>query len=463
MLRFDQFQRLMDPSLEQLNRIVGKDLSSEKSAVFRKRRTVSPVESTENRSNRPLILEFTGITDLPMAETVSLIRGFDLLCAAIFGTYQDVTFLSHTAPKASEVFVSSSGILRPAIREVRAALQPIRCRFADGTLTIENHSRFLSTGHYDCRYTLTRDGEAIVTKSLATDIAPGDIGNISLETKYDIFKPGRYHLSAEFLDRRDGTVVSFEQWQVAQLKHIYDENPGGTIREESGSIFLRSQNAVYVINRGTGNLEQIRLDERELLSETMYPVYSNRSANTAGFRFTDEREKLTERKKKPKPSVLEVDHMTRTVTASFHLGSGLIQTYRLHSDGSLAVELRLRTGRTAPDRLGVQCALSEGMNRLRWFGFGPDDVWKDHRDGRFFGIHEQEVRKPDAPAGRKESVYTLTLCDATGIGIHVRNEEGLRAAAVSNGSGSNLTLELPVQEMKPHTTYTLGFTIMPIK
>lgn len=447
-------------SLSQLKRMLGQEVAPESTGGFRRRNAPGPEIDPRDYAGKPILAVLSEAAHL--AEYNALIRSADQLCGCLFGSFRDRMFLGKAAPGEAMGFAASDGMLRPAIREAKAVFQPVHCTFGNEMLTIENRSRFLSTSAFNSRYILTLDGYEFLSKPLEVSIAPGETMSIPLETKYDIYKPGRYHLSVEFRNREDGRVVASDQWPVGHLKQIYDENPGGTIREDSGTIYLRSQEASYIISRATGNLEQILIEERELLAQPMYPVYSDRSPAGSGLRIPDEWEKLTQRRKKPKPSVLEVDHMTRTVTASFHLGSGMMQTYRLFSDGSLAVELRLRTGRTAPDKLGAACILPDSFHRFRWFGLGPDDG-RGSQEGRFFGIHSQHVT---TESGTKDSVYSLSLTDDTGTSIHVRCEDGLRASAHAGegGTGTCLTLELAADEPpKPHTTYTLAFTLRPVK
>lgn len=457
-LPLGQFRFLADPSAERLNRLLGRPVPPEKAGTSRSRKAAPVPAAEEPLGDLPVLLLFSDPASAPAEEAVAAIRESNQICGAVLGRCQDTVFLEKTFPGAPMGLIAPDGGLRPAIREMKALLQPVSLRFADGTLTAQNHSRFRSIGDYDCRYILTRDGLPVVTKAVVLEERADGLASAAIETQYDIFKPGRYHLNVELLDKQSGAVAAAGQWPVAQLKHIYDENPGGTIREDSGSILLRAQDASYVISRATGCLEQIRIKDREMLTEPAYPVYANVSSAGSGLLFADEWEKLTTRKKKPKPSVLEVDHLTRTVTASFHLGSGMMQTYRLHSDGSLALELRLRTGKNAPDRLGMRFALSKGPDQLRWFGLGPDDAAQGHTAGCFFGIHEQ----PIGPlTGKKEPVYNLTLWGRSETGLSVRSEEGLRAVVSLEGDSALLVLELPTEKLKPHTTYIFGFTIFP--
>lgn len=363
----------------------------------------------------------------------------------LLGAYRNTAYDGKTVPG----FVRENGALSPELRNLGVQLAPVVCRFKDGQMTVENRSRFLSTQDYDGRLVLYRDGVEMLSKAIEQDVPPGGSATFPVETRYDIYKPGRYHLAAEFRRKEDGVLLARDQWEVGNLRHIYNENPGGTIREESGRLLMRSQDSGYIIDRSTGCPQQITSFGQELLAEGMIPVFSGTGS---GLRLPDEWERFTARWKKPKPAILEVDQMTRQVTASFRLGSGLMQTYRLFADGSLSLELRLRTGKTAPDRMGWKCRLDPRLNQCAWFGLGPDACG----EGCFFGIHSEMPGNGEM----REPVYNLTLSDGQGHGIRLRSEEGFQFSLW----GQELTLMLSGEtEWKPHTTYTFQLTIGPLE
>ncbi len=390
----------------------------------------------------PVLLRLDALNPDTLAAQAAQIRQTPAMAGGIFGPY---------------AALAGNG---PLLGQIKAILQPARFDYRSQRLSIENLSTFCNLSDYDCRYELRRDGEIMLTRSLELQAPPGKLAGITLETQYDIYKAGRYHLSAQLLRKGTDLIIASGQWEVANLKHFYDENPGGTIREENGGVCLRAQDSSFRIDRATGCLTQIQLGEANLLLEEAYPVYAEPGGARPVLRKGDDWQKLSQRKKKPKPSVFEVDHLTRAVTASFHLASGLMQTYRLHSDGSLALELRLRTGRTAPDKLALKFVLPPQLTCLRWFGGGPEDATPLPSAGHWMGIHSQTV---SGPTGPKEPVYTLTLTDPSGLGLHIRCESGLRAALASAGDGITLELGLPAGTLSPHTTYQFSFVLSPIQ
>lgn len=446
-LSMGQLSFLTDPTQDRLKALAGLNLPDSSADPHPKRDARKKTESSDLTVHQPILLSFSRIPG-GMDQIIARLRSADCLFAMVFGSLHGG-------------LVNSDSTASPLLRELRVLLQPIAFSYDSGTLTVTNLSRFQSTEGYQCRYLLTRDGETIVSRDLQLTVAPSASASLFLETQYDIFKAGRYYLTVGYVNPDTGASIASAQWEVAHLRHIFDENPGGTIREEQGLYQLRSRDSAYTVSRTTGTLEQITLEDRPLLTGPASPLFASEDERGVGFLRSGEWEKLTFGRKKLKPSVLEVDHMTRTVSGSYKLGSGLIQNFRLYSDGSMGCELRLRTGRTVPSVIGVCLPLDPAVNRFRWFGLGPDDASRDHRAGRFFSIHCQDG--PSESGGLKEPVYQLTVTDESGFGLMIRSEDGMRAACRKNGQGCLLLLELSASELKPHTTYTFSFIIQPVK
>lgn len=457
------------------------------------------------RSNSPTISDRDS-ANLPLLATYGLLRGNDTVP---YSEYHDHFqrhgqwmggFLSNftdpalpwvpEAPQFSGL-VHASGNPHQVLGAVQKAFQPIRCtRLEDGTIEIENLHSFTDTSDYSCSYALTQDGKTLESAEIPIHAAPGTTQRITIKPKSDIYKPGRYHLALRFALKKDtpwapaGTVMAWDQWELANLRHIRDENPGGTIREENGRLLLRAGEVSYTISRVSGNLEQIELNGKPLLISPLSPVFCRaRTEAEPTSRQAEEWSRLTLKKKLPKPSIVEVDHMTRTVTVTQKVGSGLMRSYRLFADGSMNVELRLRTGKTAPNCIGMSCALAPSAEDFRWFGKGPWDSYPD-RDIGWFGLHRQSVPQQDEypiaqEHGRKQ-VYSMTLTDSNGFGLEVLADEGIFSSVwpytleelvdgklPETRKVTTLNLEccqngLRSVEIHPHTTYIYNFTIRPI-
>lgn len=403
-------------------------------------------------------------------------------CGAFLWNYKESANLSG--------LVTRDGIPHHSLSQVQKVWQPIHCTLLeDGSIRVENRYCFLSSKGFRCQYRLNRDGETVESGSLTVDVPPMGVSIVQPCLRDDMFRPGRYHLTITFRNRQDA-LISYDCWEVMRNRHVYDLNPGGTIRDDGSKITLRAEGIVYTINRTTGNLDQIYDGKAELLTMPLCPVFHRAmtDAQRGDAKLRNQWSKMTWQASLPRPSIVEVDHMAHRVTVSQNVASGLMRTYHLHADGSLTVEMRLRTGKTIPDRVGMHCAVGPAFGCFEWFGLGPWDTYPDRMDYGWYGIHRQSVKEQDLyprpqELGNKERVYRLKLTDDHGRGLHIQPEESLSAScwpwSLSDLSSAQTQEALPAhtattlnltccqnglmdQRLKPHTTYIMTFTIKPI-
>lgn len=337
--------------------------------------------------------------------------------------------------------------------------QNIRCkRSPDGTIRIKNKFRFLSTAAFDCRYELTRDGEMVECATIPTDIAPNTIDSIHLEPRDAMYRPGRYHLALRFLLKENtpwgpkGTQIAYNQWEICCNKHISDANPGGTIREENGKVYLRAANVTYTIGRASGSIEQIRLDDTDLLSAPIVPVFQQTERKRTEWLRKGPSAQL------PKPTVFEVDHMAHRVLVTQNINGGLIRTYQLFTDGTLTVELRLRTGKNPPERIGLQSTLPARYDRLEWFGNGP---WNQEPNTGIYGWIGRHQEQLGPETSKKAQIYSAAAVDTSGMGLCLVCEEACPCEA-STQEQTNLRLEFLRGGLQSHSTYQYSVTVKPV-
>ncbi len=74
-------------------------------------------------------------------------------------------------------------------------------------------------------------------------------------------------------------------------------------------------------------------------------------------------------------------------------------------------------------RLGLQLALVEGMEQVKWFGRGPHENYIDRLEGAWVDVHESTVDEQFVPyvvpqeLGNKSEVRWVSLTDESGVGV----------------------------------------------
>lgn len=454
--------------------------------------TVIPADSY---SCSPLLaLSFGGATGNSAQQLIAfadVFRKSAHWCGGFFFQFKDQDFYDCTNPKCAAGLVSKDGVPHHNYYELQKAYEWIRCkRCEDGSICIKNHYAFRSISELNCSYQITRDGELIDEDTLELNIPPQCAQTIRIPLPDSMFLSGRYHLTIRFQENDQavlsGDTAAYFQWELVNNRHISELYPGGTIRDDGTNISLKAENISFTVNRNTGNLDQIFINDQPLLEEPICPAFYRvkTDADLTSAKRLDDWAKMTLKNQFPKPSVVEVDHMSHQITIMQNIGSGLMRRYQLNRDGTLMVEMRLRTGKTAPNRIGMQGGLLLSFDQMCWTGNGPWDTYTDRNGYGVFGVHRQKVTDQDEHLreqehGNKTGVCEMTLTNDAGDGLLIKAEEPVECSvwpytlnSLQNGDRTpeqtvfninciqNGLNEVTIQ---PHSTYMYSFTIKPFR
>lgn len=453
------------------------------------------VIAADSYSSSPLLaLSFGGASGNSAQQLIAyadVFRKSKHWCGGFFFQFKDQDFYDFTDPKCAVGLVRKDGIPHHNYFELQKAYEWIRCkRCEDGSICIKNHYAFRSISEFRCSYQVTRDGEIIDEDTLELNIPPQRAQTIRIPRPDSMYLSGRYHLTIRFQEKDQAelpdTSVAYFQWELANNRHISELYPGGTIRDDGANISLKAENISFTVNRNTGNLDQILIDDQPFLEEPLSPAFYRVKTDTefSGAKRLDEWAKMTLKGQFPKPSVVEVDHMSHQITVMQNIGSGLMRRYQINRDGTLTVEMRLRTNKTAPNRIGVQGVLPSSFDHVSWIGNGPWDTYSDRSGYGTYGINEQNVDLQDEHLraqehGNKTDVRQLTLTNEQGDGLFIKAEDSIECSvwpytlnSLQNGDRSHertvfnincIQNGLTEVTIQPHSTYIYSFTIKPFR
>lgn len=433
--------------------------------------------------------EISGNNTLPTGEFVRLMYKNPQLCGIFLWNYADETSEGEWDSGCMTGLTTEDGKPHSILASVGNCFQRLQFTKQNSNITVYNHDPVHNLKDYTIVCQLVLDADVVESFQVALSARPGEAATFPLQLRNPMFQCGHYSL--RLIASIGETEYARECWQLQTNHTIREDNPGGSIRDEDGKVILRTDRMSYVINRTTGNLDQITMDGQDLLTAPLGPEFCRpRTAFDQTQKQYEEWEKLTLKKKLPKPSVLEVDHMTRSVTVNQSVGSGLIRTYHLYSSGALEMELRLRTSKTAPARVGLSCSLPASYSQFSWMGLGPQDTYCDRMEGSEYGLHssdaagERDLYPMIQEYGNKMSVHQMELRNAEGQGLHISCMEGMNvsvrqwnleqlwnaenAASLPEPDQTTLNLDaiqngLNEAVIVPHTTYSCRFILEPAK
>lgn len=487
------FFAIENPDLDRLQQYLNHEDIDERPSGLRRLLSSGTTVSRESYQNLPFLVtsfgEEIGNSAVPAGEFVRIMRKNPQLCGVFLWNFADETCDGEWLSGCMTGLVAEDGTPHCLLESVRSNFQSLQFTRQNSNITVHNYDPVHNLRDFTIVCQLLLDGDVAESFQVALSARPGEAATFPLQLRNPMFQCGHYTLR---ITASIGDVeIARECWEMQTIHPIREDNPGGSIRDEDGNVLLRTENISYTINRTTGNLDQITVDGADLLTAPLAPEFCRpRTAFDETQKQYEEWEKLTLKKKLPKPNVVEVDHMTRSVTVSQSVGSGMLRTYRLYSSGALEIEFRLRTAKTAPARIGLSCSLPGSFSEFFWMGLGPRDTYSDRMEGSEYGPHcvrvadDRDLYPTVQEYGSKMNVHQLGLVDADGTGIRITCEEGMcasvrewnldqlwnaeRAAFLPEPDQTTLNLDviqngLNQATITPHTTYAYRFILEPTK
>lgn len=406
--------------------------------------------------------------------------------------------------------------------EIRKAFQPVTCTLIEGRqMEVYNRNSFLNTEAYQCLWELSRDGQTLESGEIAVEVPPRGKGVFSIPYKTSLDEAGNYYLtvtfslSADTLWAEKGHVIAYEQWLLAENIPTEGDITGSDVKEDGGmgsarkkdsekenggkedsrqedggtgnsrqedsrketdaeisqatdAIRIRTNRAVFIIDRATGDLGQIETPSKNLLKAPLRPSFFRAVTDAdAGFmglamgkaKKIDKWGKLS-LKGMGKPSSLTVDgncviaeHRRKEFTYR--------RCYKPSDNGGLAISVTLKTGKKAPVRFGMQAELDASYDTFTWYGKGPHDTYWGRECSGTVGIYRNKVTEQDEHVrpqehGNKQNVYWLTLTDADGKGLRVDCLDHTIAASAWPYTLEQLQNAQHIHELPDFTSVTLN-------
>jgi beta-galactosidase len=347
--------------------------------------------------------------------------------------------------------VFSDRTLPPKMEEVRkiysyVAVEPVDA--AAGKVRIRNKYFFTNLKEFDLVWTLSRDGRAIESGSLApVDLAPGRSRETVVPFTKPVIQPGsEYRLDLSFTLRRDtawaakGHEVAWEQIDLPfppQPAPTMDLDTMPTLKMAEGGDVLTLSGDRFTLrfSRKTGMIESLEYSGRELLADAgggpVLNVFRAPTDNDKGLARAWRRAGLDDLKRAVTGcDVTRIsDGVVRIVATVANTGSGSTRfdhkcVWTVLGNGCIVLNSSIRPVDcpSVLPRLGVLLNLRAGLEDFHWYGRGPRENYVDRKAGSPFGVYRSTVTDQCVPyarpqeTGNREDVRWAALTDATGAG-----------------------------------------------
>lgn len=141
-------------------------------------------------------------------------------------------------------------------------------------------------------------------------------------------------------------------------------------------------------------------------------------------------------------NIVRVDGKAKGVDVSYDLNGLDAQmniSYRINSDGTLAVTQRLNAENSKTDlqRVGMTLVLDKEFDRIEYYGKGPHENYSDRNSSEWIGLYEESVAEQYFPyirpqeSGNKTEIRYWRVLNADGKGLEFYGTEPLSMSSLN--------------------------------
>jgi len=337
----------------------------------------------------------------------------------------------------------------PHLWEVKKVYQNVRVTPGGkaGTVRMKNKHFFANLDRYECTWTLRVDGREVQSGSLGQlDVAPQETKEIPVEYK----KPGAagealltvyFRLPGDTPWAKKGHIVAWDQMAITDVPPAPQLPEGGDLpllkMEDPGKTCnIEGRDFSLAINPGTGAIDSLKLDEREMLAQPLAPNFwkapndnqfrNNYLGRLGPWRNAGPGREVTHFKAE------QIGKGRIRVTVDFKLpvrGANYQLIYNILGDGKVqvAASYRPEAGARIPSlpRLGMTFAVPRMYNQVTWYGRGPQESYWDRKTGAEIATYRKTVDEMVFPyvrpqdTGNRTDTRWFSVADGGGRGLQI--------------------------------------------
>jgi beta-galactosidase len=341
---------------------------------------------------------------------------------------------------------------------VKKVLQFVKVKPVDllkGTIEVKNTYCFVNLNFTNLEWQVMENGRAVQSGTIPhLDIAPGASAVCQIPYKQPDVKPGaEYFLNLSFCLAKDelwackGYEVAWGQLplpvQPSRRAALAAESlPKVQYSDKEESIEISGQDFSAVFDKKTGTLTSLKYKSQEMLQRGAIvnlwraPTDNDDGGGDRSFGSQWRRaglDQLVFNVTHVAVSPSEIKPLVITVTGNMPAKKGTVECimkYTVYGSGDIFVDniIDLKGDFPSLPKVGNQILLSPSMERVKWYGPGPQESYWDRKDGVRVGLYSCSVAdlyfpyvKPQENGNRADARW-MVLTDRKGLGLLVSGE-----------------------------------------
>ena len=395
---------------------------------------------------------------------------------------------------------------QPEMWQFKKSAQPVSGKLisADqGLVDISNRYLFTDLSELSCVWEIQANGKVIQQGTLMTDLKPQKTATVKIPFSKPEIKPGtQYLLLLSFREKNKkiwadpGFEVAWDQfelpWFVPASGNMKSDNNVISLVESGNSLILKGANFEYSVSKETGLLISMKVSGKELIHQGAdlnlwhAPLANETDSWTFGSSNIRHRIDGYGRMAATEWYSAGLDHLTRymdniswenssgtnavinvkSVFVTSNMRGAFINEikYIFSGNGTLVIENSIVPDGDVPSwlpRIGQQWILDPGLDRVSWYGRGPQENYPDRMTGYKIGEYSSTVQSMYEPYlipqdyGLRTDNRWVRMTDSKGNGLEFRSNDLFNFSAQLY-STDNLTKALYTYQLKPFDGITFN-------
>jgi len=358
------------------------------------------------------------------------------------------TFLSYGAGARNYGSIWGNREVQPEMWEMKKVVQPIVITLLDeesGMVEVWNRNQFTDASQYETRWFLEADGEVLQEGKLELLLDPLQKKTVKIPYTKPVLEEGReYRVTVSSTLKEDkiwakaGHEVAWNQFELSWKKYtevVKQTSAKASFRQSETEAKVIGQNFSYTFDKKLGALSSMVVDGKELLKAPFLvnvwraPMandldsWGSRSAHSPNWKeaygnhvatefYSTGIDKLTNYPVYTK--VFEADGKVyiniRQITLFGQNSEGALDqyifgpqynglenmySYMVNGDGEITIHhVSKPQGSTLPlffPRFGLTCTLDKSLEKVEWYGRGPQENYPGRKSGYKVGIYHSTV------------------------------------------------------------------------
>lgn len=319
--------------------------------------------------------------------------------------------LTHDGNFCCDGLVFADRTLKAGSLEAKAAFQPMRTRFEDGSLKVYNRLDFTDLAEYEFTWWIEVDGVRQQEAQLRLAAAPHTEASVPVD-----YTPVTCRFGAQLNTqlRKDGIVCAHTQHPLECSILPEEAAPKAMLQEDGLLIYAQGENFRYTFSKHYGTFMSLvvdgkeQLDGRPILSAHRAPTDNDRNIRYRWMQLNEwQGENLDKSFVKIYDCTVEDgDILVHGALSGISRAPLLKFTQRVQilADGQIRLEL---TGDIRDDaiwlpRLGYEFTLPGQTEDFAYYGNGPAESYRDLCHAGSIGLHESSAGREYVPYVRPQ-------------------------------------------------------------